>query len=111
MFQGSFLEVTRKLRECFKKVSMVFHKSFKGVSRKIEECLKGSFQGVSKTFERNSKVQICCQGVPRNFHECSKKYFQVLQRSLMGVSRKIEDCFIGVLSGCQGRLKEVQMGV
>ena len=86
-FQGrSFQDVLRTFQECFKKISRVFQESFKGVSRKG----KGNIN-VSKVF----------QG-------CSKQVSRMFQESFKGVSRKIEGCFNGVLSGLQGRLKEVQ---
>ena len=74
--------------------------------------LKGSFHGVSRELERNSKV------ISRKFQGCSKKVFIVLQRNFMGASRNFPRVFegrlMGVLmeffSGFQWCFKEVQMG-
>ena len=47
------------------------------------------------------------QGVPRKNLEYFKENSRVFRESHEGDSRNIEGCFIGVLSGFQGHLKEV----
>ena len=54
---GSFKEVSRKFRECLKKVSRVFQYSFKvisrkfkGYSKKVFRMLQGRFKGVPMEF-------------------------------------------------------------
>ena len=54
------------------------------MSGKFQWC----FKGVSRKFQRS-----------RNFQESFKKVSTVLQASFKCVSRKIEGCFKGVLSG------------
>ena len=67
-----------------------------------------SFKGVSRVFEGN------LQGVSGKLHWCFKKVlkkfkesFKSVSRKFQGyfVSRKIEGCFNGDLSGFQGYLK------
>ena len=50
MHQGSLNGVSRKLPECFKKVSRLFQGRLKGVSR---ECSEG-FKDIQKKFEKMS---------------------------------------------------------
>ena len=109
MFQGSFKGVPRKFLVFFKEVSRVFQESFKGVSRKIEGCFNGvlrEIQGCLKEFQWmfKARFQRCFKDDPFICHLSN----EICHPAFNDVSRKIEECFKGVLSGFQGYLKEVQ---
>ena len=58
-FQGSLKGVSRKLQECFKKVSMVFKRSATGVSGKFQRCFKEVQGGGERSAPKlkNSTIQ------------------------------------------------------
>ena len=102
MFQGCFQEVSWKIQECLKKISMAFQKNFQG-------CFKEVFQCVSRVFERSSKgipwkFKICFKGVSRKFKGCSKKDFRVLQGSFNEVL--FCDCVLACISSQLPEQKE-----
>ena len=96
MCQGSFNEVSKKFQENYKSVSRKFQGCFMKVSRKIEECFKGSFQGVSKIFERNSKFKGCFKWDWRLFHWSFKWVLRVFKISSNGCLRQVSK----LLPGC-----------
>ena len=116
MFQGSLKSVHRKFHGCFKEVKGVlrkFQECFKEVSGKFQGGLKwdfkgvqvrlkgisSSFKGVLSVFERSSKQ------ISGKFRRYYKKDSMVFWQSFKGVfkelSKVLQECFNGVLSGYQ----------
>ena len=55
-------------------------------------------------FQESLKGVLSLKGVSRKFQESFKKVLGVFQDRFKGASKKIEGCFIEVLSGFQGCL-------